>query len=49
MTLEEALQMIDSICAQVRLDRQGHIQLQTAITVIRDATTDDGKEHEPSE
>lgn len=34
MTLEEALQLIDSVCAQVQLNRQGHVQLQTAIAVI---------------
>lgn len=34
MTVEEALQMVDSVCAQVQLNRQGHVQLQTAIAVI---------------
>ena len=43
MTVEEALQMIDTVCAQVQLNRQGHIQLQTAIEVIRSAVMDDGK------
>ena len=42
MTLEEALQIVDAICAQVQLNRQGHIQLQTAIAVIQDATMKDG-------
>ncbi len=42
MTLEEALQMVDTVCAQVQLNRQGHIQLQTAIAVIRSETMKDG-------
>jgi len=44
MTLEEALQMVDAVCAQVQLNRQGHIQLQTAIAVIRRETMDAGEQ-----
>lgn len=36
ITLEDAVKMIDNICAQVSLNREGHIRLQMAIKVIKD-------------
>lgn len=35
MTVEEALQMLDNICAQVSLNREGHMKLQQALNVVR--------------
>jgi len=37
MTKEEALQILDNICAQVSLNREGHVKLQQAIEVLREA------------
>lgn len=37
MNTDEALQIIDSICAQVNLTREGHVKVQEAIAVIKSA------------
>jgi len=43
MTLNEAVDMVDQVCAQVSMQRQAHIQVQVAISLIRQATTDMAK------
>lgn len=38
MTVEKALTMIDNILAQVNLSRDGHMNVQQAMGVIKQAT-----------
>ena len=37
MTLEEALAFIDSVVGQVSINREGHVRIQEAMKVIREA------------
>jgi len=37
MTPEEALKIVDQICASVNLDRATHIKLQQAVQVLSEA------------
>ena len=35
MTIEEAINLLDSICAQVSLNREMHVKVQQAIAVLK--------------
>jgi len=37
MTAEEAINLLDSICAQVSLNRETHLKVQQAITALKAA------------
>lgn len=37
MKTEEALKLIDQVCAQVSLSREGHIKVQAALDVLKEA------------
>jgi len=45
MTTEQAIEMVDQVCAKFLGSRQDHLNLQLAIRTLRDAT----KEATPSE
>jgi hypothetical protein len=42
MTLEEAVTMIDGAVAHLQLSRDGHVKVQEAIALIREACKPDG-------
>jgi len=35
MDIEEALNIIENICSQVQLNREGHVKIQAAMLTIR--------------
>ena len=45
MKPQDALEFVDRICSQVSLNREGHIQLQIAIRVLKEKIN--GKKPEP--
>ena len=46
MTVTEALKLIDNVCAQVSLNRDGHVKIQEALRIVRDAVTTPAPEND---